>query len=58
MIESKKMRWARHVSRTGEKRVYMVQVVKPEGKISLGYADVAGSIILKLNLENTWEDVD
>ena len=32
-IKSRRMRWAGHVARTGEKRdVYRVLVVKPEGK--------------------------
>jgi len=37
MIKSKRMRWAGHVARTGERRgVYSVLVGKPEGKRPLG----------------------
>jgi hypothetical protein len=37
IIKSKRMRWARHVVRMGEKRnVYRLLVGKPEGKIPLG----------------------
>ena len=37
MIKSKRMRWAEHVGRMGEKRdVYRVLVGKPEGKRQLG----------------------
>jgi hypothetical protein len=36
MIKSRRMRWARHVARVGEKRnAYRVLVGKPEGKRSL-----------------------
>jgi hypothetical protein len=37
MIKSKKMRWAGHVTRMGEKRnAYRILVGKPEGKRPLG----------------------
>jgi len=37
MIQSRRMRWARHVARTGEERgVYRVLVGKPEGRRPLG----------------------
>ena len=37
VIESRRMRWERHVARMGEGRdVYRVLVEKPEGKRSLG----------------------
>ena len=37
MIKSRKMRWAGHVARLGERRgVYRVLVVKPGGKRPLG----------------------
>jgi hypothetical protein len=37
IIKSRRMRWAGHVSRLGEKRnVYRLLVGKPEGKILLG----------------------
>jgi hypothetical protein len=33
MIKSRRMRWARHIARKGEKRnVYRILVGKPEGK--------------------------
>jgi len=33
VIKSRRMRWARHVARMGERRgVYRILVVKPEGK--------------------------
>jgi hypothetical protein len=37
IIKSRRMRWARHVARMGEKRnTYRILVGKPEGKIPLG----------------------
>jgi hypothetical protein len=37
LIKSRRMRWAGHVARVGEKRgVYRVLVEKPEGKTPLG----------------------
>jgi hypothetical protein len=37
MIKSRRMRWAEHVARTGEKRnAYKILVRKPEGKRPLG----------------------
>jgi hypothetical protein len=37
IIKSKRMRWAKHVARMGEKRsVYRLLVGKPEGKRPLG----------------------
>jgi hypothetical protein len=37
MIKSKRMRWAGHVTRTGEKRnAYRILVEKPEGERPLG----------------------
>jgi hypothetical protein len=37
IIKSKRMRWARHVARMGEKRnAYSILVGKPEGKTPLG----------------------
>jgi hypothetical protein len=44
MIKSRRMRWAGHVARMGEKRnAYRIWVGKPEGKRHL---DVGGRIIL------------
>ena len=37
LIKSRRMRWAGHVARMGERRgVYRVLVIKPEGKRPLG----------------------
>ena len=37
MIQSRRMRWVRHVARMGERRgIYRVLVGKPEGKRPLG----------------------
>jgi hypothetical protein len=37
MIKSRRMRWAGHVARMGQKRnAYMILVGKPEGKSTLG----------------------
>jgi hypothetical protein len=32
MMNSKRMRWERHVARIGERNVYRISVGKPEGK--------------------------
>ena len=48
VIKSRRMRWAGHVARIGERRgVYRVLVVKREGKNHLGDPDVDGRIILR-----------
>jgi len=37
VLKSRRMRWARHVARMGERRgIYRVVVVKPDGKRQLG----------------------
>jgi hypothetical protein len=36
IIKSRRMRWAGHVARMGEKNVYRILVGKPEGKRPLG----------------------
>ena len=47
-IKSKRMRWAGHVARNGEKRgVYRVLVGKPEGKRPLGRPRIEWRIILR-----------
>jgi hypothetical protein len=52
MIKSRRMRWAVHVARIGEKRNRCrLMVGKPEGKSSLWRQDMGGWIILKLILE-------
>jgi hypothetical protein len=51
MIESSRMRWARHVARMGAKtNDYRILVGKPEGKRPLGETDVSGRITLRWNL--------
>ena len=48
VIKSRRMRWAGHVARVGERRgVYMVLVGKPGGKRPLGKLGVDGRIMLK-----------
>jgi hypothetical protein len=43
MLKSRRMRWAGHVDRMGEKRnVYMILVGKPEGKNHWKDQDVGG----------------
>jgi hypothetical protein len=52
MIKSRRIRWAGHVARMGEKRnAYRIFVEKPEGKRPLGRLDVGGRIILKWIVE-------
>jgi len=48
MIKSRRIPWAGHVARMGERRsVYRVLVGKPDGKRPFGDPDLDGSIILK-----------
>ena len=48
VIKSRRMRWAGHVARMGERRgVRRVLAGKPEGKRSLGRPGVGGRIILR-----------
>jgi hypothetical protein len=48
MIKSRRMIWAGHVARMGEKRnAYRILVGKPEGKRPLEDQDVGGWTILK-----------
>jgi hypothetical protein len=44
MIKSRRMRWAGHVARMGEKNTYRILVGNPEGKRPLGRS------------RRTWED--
>ena len=49
VIKSRRMRWAGHVARMGERRgAYSVLVGKPEGKRPLGRPGVDKRIILRL----------
>jgi hypothetical protein len=48
VIESRRMRWAGHVARMGERRgVYRVLVGKPEGKRPLGNRGIGGRVTLR-----------
>jgi hypothetical protein len=48
LIKSRRMRWAGHVVRRGERRgVYRVLVRKPEGKGPLGNPGLDGRIIIR-----------
>jgi hypothetical protein len=52
MIKSRRMRWAGHVARMGEKRnAYRIFVGNPEGRDHWEDQDVGGWTILKLILE-------
>jgi hypothetical protein len=52
MIKSRRMGWAGHVARMGEKRnAYRILVGKPERKRQLENLDVDGRIILRRILE-------
>jgi len=48
VIKSRRIRWAGHVARMGERRgIYRVVVGKPEGKNHLGDPVIDGRIILR-----------
>ena len=47
VIKSRRMRWAGHLARMGERGMYRVLVGKPEGKRPLGDLGVDGRIILR-----------
>jgi hypothetical protein len=60
IIKSRRMRWAGHVARIGEKRnVYRLLVGKPEGKRPLGRPRRRWVDNIKMDLgEVGWGDVD
>jgi hypothetical protein len=60
IIKSRRMRWARHVSRVGEKRnAYRLLVGKPEGKMPLGRPRRRWVDNIRMDLvEVGWNDVD
>jgi hypothetical protein len=60
MIKSRKMRWAGHVARMGEKRnAYRILVGKPEGKRPLGIPRRRWADNIKMDLrEIEWEGMD
>jgi len=52
VIKSRRMRWAGHVARVGEKRgVYRVLVGKPEGKRPLGRPRRRWEDVIKMDLQ-------
>ena len=56
MIKSRKMRWAGHVARMGERRgIYRGLVVKTDETDHLGDPGVEGRIILRWNFSN-WDE--
>jgi hypothetical protein len=60
MIKSRRMRWARHVTCTGEKRnVYRILVGKPEGKRPLGRSRRRWEDNIRMDLrERGWGGMD
>jgi hypothetical protein len=55
VIKSRKMRWAGHVARVGDRRpAYRILVGRPKGRNHLEYLGVDGRIILKL-VFNKWD---
>ena len=52
MIKSRRVRWARHAARMGERRgVYRVWVGKPEGKIPFGRPRLRWEDNIKMDLQ-------
>jgi hypothetical protein len=60
MIKSRRMRWAGHVARMGQKRnAYRILVGKPEGKSLLGRSRRRWVDNVKMDLSETgWEGMD
>jgi hypothetical protein len=60
IIKSRRMRWAGHVARTGEKRnAYRILVEKPEGKRPLGRPRRRWVYNIKMDLRETgWDGMD
>jgi hypothetical protein len=60
MIKSRRMRWARHVARMGEKRnAYGILVGKPEGKRTLGRTGRRWVDNIKIDLRGIgWDDIN
>jgi hypothetical protein len=60
MIESRRMRWAGHVARMGEKRnAYRILVGNPEGKRPLGRPRLRWVNNIKMDLrEIRWDGMD
>jgi hypothetical protein len=60
MIKSRRMRWAGHIARMGEKRnVYTILVGNPEGKRPLGRPRCRWVVNIKMDLrEKGWNGMD
>jgi hypothetical protein len=60
MIKSRRMRWAGHVARMGDKRnAYRILVGTPEGKRPLGRPRRRWMDNIKMDLrEIGWDDID
>jgi hypothetical protein len=60
MIKSRRMKWAEHVARMGEKRIaYRILVGKPKGKRSLGRSRRRWVDNIKMDLKEIgWDGVD
>jgi hypothetical protein len=60
VVKSRRMRWARHVARMGEKGgVYRVLVGKPEGKRPLGRPRLRWEDNIKMDVQEVgWGRVD
>jgi hypothetical protein len=60
MIKSRRMRWAEHVARMGEKRnAYRIMVGKPEDKGPLGRPRCRWAYIIKIDRrEIEWDGMD
>jgi hypothetical protein len=60
MIKSRRMRWAGHVARIGEKRnAYKLLMFKPEGKRALGRPRYRWGDNIKIDLRETgWDGMD
>jgi hypothetical protein len=59
MIKSRRIRWAGHVARMGEKNVYRILVGKPEGKRTLGRPRCKWVDNIKIDLRKIgWDGMD
>jgi hypothetical protein len=60
MIKSRRMRWAGHIARMGEKRnAYMIVVGQPEGKRQLGRPRRRWEANIKMDLRGIgWSGMD
>jgi hypothetical protein len=57
VIKSRRMRWAGHVARMGERRgVYRVLIGRPEGKRPVGRPTRRWEDNIKMDLRETWID--